>query len=76
MNGPVFKTTSGGAGSAGGGGHAGSAGTADAAGGARKPAPGGGHLIEYSEGDYVFREGDLGTEMYIIAEGASRSSTR
>lgn len=62
MNGPVFKTTSGGAGNTG-------AGSPEGAGGARKASPGGGHLIEYNEGDYVFREGDLGTEMYIIAEG-------
>ena len=33
---------------------------------AQKP---GGYLLEFKEGDYVFREGDLGTEMYIIHEG-------
>ena len=60
MNGPVFKTTSGGAGGAG------NAGNAT---GVRKAAPGGGYLVEFADGDYIFREGDLGTEMYIIAEG-------
>jgi CRP-like cAMP-binding protein len=29
----------------------------------------GGYLIELREGEYVFRDGDLGTEMYIIHEG-------
>lgn len=28
-----------------------------------------GYAVEVKEGDYVFREGDLGTEMYIINEG-------
>jgi pSer/pThr/pTyr-binding forkhead associated (FHA) protein len=32
--------------------------------GARK-----GYTVEFKEGDYVFREGELGTEMYIINEG-------
>ena len=27
------------------------------------------YTLEFKEGDYVFREGDLGTEMYIINEG-------
>lgn len=63
MNGPVFKTTSGGAGGAG------SAGNADNTVAARKASAGGGYLAEFADGDYIFREGDLGTEMYIIAEG-------
>jgi CRP-like cAMP-binding protein len=36
------------------------------------PAPGGGkkgYALEFKAGEYVFREGDLGTEMYIINEG-------
>lgn len=28
-----------------------------------------GYLVDLKDGDYVFREGDLGTEMYIIHEG-------
>src|SRR5215218_4367245 len=28
-----------------------------------------GYALELKEGDYVFREGELGTEMYIINEG-------
>src|SRR3954465_16057228 len=28
-----------------------------------------GETLELKEGEYVFREGDLGTEMYIINEG-------
>lgn len=28
-----------------------------------------GHLVEFQQGDYIFREGDLGTEMYVIHEG-------
>jgi Cyclic nucleotide-binding domain/FHA domain len=28
-----------------------------------------GYIVEYRDGDYIFREGDLGTEMYIIHEG-------
>ena len=51
MNGPVFKTTSGGG-----------------SGSGKRPA-GGPFLIEAKEGEYIFREGDLGTEMYIIHEG-------
>ena len=31
--------------------------------------PTGGYLAEFKEGEYVFHEGDLGTEMYIIHEG-------
>ncbi len=53
----VFKTTSGPGGTN-------SGPSAAAAGAGRK-----GHLVEVKEGDYVFREGDLGTEMYIINEG-------
>ncbi|MDP9121305.1 MAG: cyclic nucleotide-binding domain-containing protein [Acidobacteriota bacterium] len=34
--------------------------------GARKAGP---YTAEYKAGEYVFREGDLGTEMYIIHEG-------
>jgi CRP-like cAMP-binding protein len=60
MNGPVFKTTSGGAGGAG---------NAENTVAAKKASPGGGYLAEFADGDYIFREGDLGTEMYIIAEG-------
>lgn len=63
MNGPVFKTTSGGAGGAG------SAGNAENTVAARKASPGSGFLAEFADGEYIFREGDLGTEMYIIAEG-------
>lgn len=49
MNGPVFKTTSGGS--------------------SGKRAAGGPFVADFKEGDYIFREGDLGTEMYIIHEG-------
>jgi signal-transduction protein with cAMP-binding, CBS, and nucleotidyltransferase domain len=28
-----------------------------------------GHLVEFEQGDYIFREGDLGTEMYVIHQG-------
>jgi CRP-like cAMP-binding protein len=28
-----------------------------------------GHRQEVAAGDYVFREGELGTEMYIVQEG-------
>lgn len=28
-----------------------------------------GYLVEFQDGDFIFREGDLGTEMYIIHEG-------
>jgi len=31
--------------------------------------PSGAYLMDVKEGQYVFREGDLGTEMYIIHEG-------
>ena len=36
-----------------------------------QPAGGGrkGYAVEVKTGEYVFREGDLGTEMYIINEG-------
>jgi CRP-like cAMP-binding protein len=53
MNNPVFKTTG--------------SGTAPAPPAAKKTAAG--YLLEVKEGEYVFREGDLGTEMYIIHEG-------
>jgi len=36
-------------------------------GGVRRPASG--YIIECKDGDFIFREGDLGTEMYIIHEG-------
>jgi CRP-like cAMP-binding protein len=53
-NPPVFKTTSGPAGSPGG----------------PSPNPGKkGYTLELKTGEYIFREGDLGTEMYIINEG-------
>jgi hypothetical protein len=29
----------------------------------------GGYIVEFKDGEYVFHEGDLGTEMYIIHEG-------
>ncbi|HBL25214.1 MAG TPA: hypothetical protein DD490_00080 [Acidobacteria bacterium] len=54
MNSPVFKTTSGGTGGSGTG---------------SKRASSGPFLRELQEGEYIFREGDLGTEMYIIHEG-------
>jgi pSer/pThr/pTyr-binding forkhead associated (FHA) protein len=53
----VFKTTGGP-----GGGNPGA--TASGAGGGRK-----GYAVEVQAGEFVFREGDLGTEMYIINEG-------
>jgi len=53
MNSPVFKTTSGGPSGGGGGG----------------PKRTGGYVVELKSGDFVFREGDLGTEMFIIHEG-------
>jgi len=28
-----------------------------------------GYLVEFKDGDFIFREGELGTEMYIIHEG-------
>ncbi len=34
-----------------------------------KPAQKSGYFLEVKEGEYVFREGDLGTEMYILHEG-------
>lgn len=34
-----------------------------------QPAQRSGYFLEVKEGDYVFREGDLGTEMYILHEG-------
>jgi CRP-like cAMP-binding protein len=53
MSSPVFKTTS--------------------SGGAPAPAPAkktaAGYILELREGEFVFREGELGTEMYIIHEG-------
>jgi CRP-like cAMP-binding protein len=33
------------------------------------PAPRKPQLIEYQAGEFIFREGDLGTEMFIVAEG-------
>src|SRR6476620_6806865 len=33
------------------------------------PRKAGGFIVELQDGDFVFREGDLGTEMYIIHEG-------
>ena len=38
-------------------------------GGAPSPPAPSKHLAEFKDGEYVFREGDLGTEMYIIHEG-------
>jgi Cyclic nucleotide-binding domain/FHA domain len=38
-------------------------------GGSGKRAVGGPFLVELKEGEYIFREGDLGTEMFIIHEG-------
>jgi CRP-like cAMP-binding protein len=56
MSSPVFKTTSG-----------------TGSGGAPTPPPpkktSAGYILELREGDFVFREGELGTEMYIIHEG-------
>ena len=57
MSNPVFKTTGG----------PGATPTPNPA-----PAPQrkiGGYVIELKPGEVVFREGDLGTEMYIIQEG-------
>jgi CRP-like cAMP-binding protein len=54
MNSPVFKTTSGGSGSGG---------------GPTGPRKTGGYIVELKDGDFVFHEGDLGTEMFIIHEG-------
>jgi hypothetical protein len=54
MNSPVFKTTSGGGAASGGG---------------PRKAVSGPFLADLKEGDFIFREGDLGTEMYIIHEG-------
>jgi len=53
MANPVFKTTSGGG-----------SGEATVAASSKK-----GYALELKEGEYVFREGELGTEMYIINEG-------
>ena len=33
------------------------------------PPRAGAYLLDFKDGDYIFREGDLGTEMYIIHEG-------
>jgi CRP-like cAMP-binding protein len=60
MTNPVFKTTSGPGGST-------SGGTISSG-----PAPGAGrkgYALELKAGEYIFHEGDLGTEMYIINEG-------
>jgi hypothetical protein len=38
-------------------------------GGGTGPKKTGGYVVELKDGEYVFREGDLGTEMYIIHEG-------
>ena len=41
-------------------------------GGPGGPSPGSGkkgYTLELKAGEYIFREGDLGTEMYIINEG-------
>src|SRR5260370_6674871 len=27
------------------------------------------HTVDFAPGEYIFREGDLGTEMYIISDG-------
>jgi len=43
--------------------------TSGAGGGSGKKAASGPFLAELKEGEYIFREGDLGTEMYIIHEG-------
>ena len=56
MSGPVFKTTS-----------SGGSGGASAPPPAKKTAAG--YILELREGEYVFRENELGTEMYIIHEG-------
>lgn len=53
MNGPVFKTTSN---------------TPNAPASSPRRTSGG-MTAEYKAGDYIFHEGDLGTEMYIIHEG-------
>ncbi len=37
--------------------------------GARKTTSAAIHTVQFQEGEFVFREGDLGTEMYIIHEG-------
>lgn len=58
MNKPVFKTTGGGSGGPSGGGASG------AADGRSKV-----FSIEVKSGDFIFREGDLGTEMFIVQEG-------
>jgi pSer/pThr/pTyr-binding forkhead associated (FHA) protein len=54
MANPVFKTTGG------------PAGLSSAAGGGSDKK---GYAVELKAGEYVFREGDLGTEMYVINEG-------
>lgn len=56
MSSPVFKTTS-----------SGGSGGASAPPPAKKTAAG--YILELREGEYVFRENELGTEMYIIHEG-------
>jgi CRP-like cAMP-binding protein len=53
MSNPVFKTTS-------------SSPLPNATSAKKGP---GGYLVELKEGEYIFRDGDLGTEMYIIHEG-------
>ncbi|MFL6263070.1 MAG: cyclic nucleotide-binding domain-containing protein [Thermoanaerobaculia bacterium] len=57
MANPVFKTT--------GNGPTGPNPVPSASGGAGKK----GYAAEYKAGEHIFREGDLGTEMYIINEG-------
>jgi CRP-like cAMP-binding protein len=56
MSSPVFKTTS-----------SGGTGGVPAPPSAKKTSAG--YILELREGDFVFREGELGTEMYIIHEG-------
>ncbi len=54
MSNPVFKTTGG-------------APASQPPGAVRKTSAG--YLVEHKDGEFIFREGELGTEMYIIHEG-------